>query len=334
MKLDLTKIKSVTNGAVEVIEENGRFRFKRFNKAEDDFYKQTPFYSKSLAPAGIRLEFETDAEKLRLSVEAIEKTSREYFCFEIFVNEKCIGVIKNYDNVVNGEYAKQRFSIGIFDGEFALGSGTKTVKIIFPWSLPCEIIDVELFGETFIKPIKRKKKILIYGDSITQGYDALLPSHAYSLRLADALDAEGFNKAIGGEIYCPELAEIKNDFEPDYVIAAYGINDWRTISKTEYEDRCDRFWQAISGNYPKAKKFAFSPIWIKCWEDITEFGAVHEVEETIRKVVGKIGGITVIRCWDFVPHDVNFYGDASVHPNNDGFDSYFENLLQEIKKHI
>ncbi len=87
MKLDLTKIKRVTNGAVEVIEENGRFRFKRFNKAEDDFYKQTPFYSKSLAPAGIRLEFETDAEKLRLSVEAIEKTSREYFCFEIFVNE-------------------------------------------------------------------------------------------------------------------------------------------------------------------------------------------------------------------------------------------------------
>ena len=71
-----------------------------------------------------------------------------------------------------------------------------------------------------------KKRILCFGDSISQGYDALYPSNQYTPQLAKLLDAEEYNKAIGGEIFRPELALARDDFEPEYITVAYGTNDW------------------------------------------------------------------------------------------------------------
>ena len=42
-------------------------------------------------------------------------------------------------------------------------------------------------------------------------------------------------------------------------------------------------------------------------------------------------GFTVIPGIDLVPHDPGFFSDASLHPNDAGFDYYADNLIRELK---
>ena len=77
--------------------------------------------------------------------------------------------------------------------------------------------------------------MIMFGDSITHGYDALNPSFSYANRLADLLNADFVNKGIGGERFFPTLAQLKDDIEPDYITVAYGTNDWAHSPKEVFD---------------------------------------------------------------------------------------------------
>jgi cell division protein FtsB len=47
--------------------------------------------------------------------------------------------------------------------------------------------------------------------------------------LAEALEAEFINKAVGGAVFNPALAKIPCDTQADYIIVAYGTNDWNSV---------------------------------------------------------------------------------------------------------
>lgn len=96
-----------------------------------------------------------------------------------------------------------------------------------------QIKNFKLNSGTYIEPYRYKMKILSYGDSITQGYDALFPSYSYINRFSMYLDAFIYNKAIGGDIFRPALIERKN-FKPDIVTIAYGTNDWSKCTKADF----------------------------------------------------------------------------------------------------
>ena len=40
--------------------------------------------------------------------------------------------------------------------------------------------------------------------------------------------------------------------------------------------------------------------------------------------------VKVISGFDFVPMDENLFGDLRIHPNDKGFEYYFENLVKQI----
>lgn len=333
MQLNLEQIKTVAQGAVRILQEGSGIRFYRFTQDEEALYEpRKGLHAKTFAPAGIRLEFETDALSLSLEVNAYMLTSRSYFRVDILKNGAMLGGIQNYPaDVQNGVYPGENFPLGTYSGIFSLGEGTKRVTVQLPWSVPCELKKLELAGATFVKPLPRKKKVLLYGDSITQGYDTLFPSQAYAVRLCDSLEAEGFNKAIGGEVYCPQLAEAPSGVEPDMITCAYGVNDWHQLTQPEFEDRCRRFWRAICAKYPGAKKFALTPIWFLPAEE-TAFGPFENVEETIRSVLAEFPEVKVLHGWDFVPHDPEYYGDGRLHPNAKGFEEYCKNLLKALEE--
>ncbi|MBQ6845626.1 MAG: SGNH/GDSL hydrolase family protein, partial [Oscillospiraceae bacterium] len=214
---------------------------------------------------------------------------------------------------------------------FSLGKGEKCIKIILPGTVKAELSFLELSDASYIDPLKFKKKALIYGDSITQGFDALNPSRVYSLKLCDYLDADGINKAVGGAIYEPALAKAGEAFEVDYVFGAYGINDWaRQIDKDSFKDNCRRFWEELCKKYPSAKKFLITPIWAKIWEDEKAMGKLSDVHKLIEDSVSSLSGIEIIDGWELVPHDKNLFGDENIHPNSLGFDEYYKNLIKKL----
>lgn len=337
MKLNLEQIKEITTGAVNIREEKGMFVFSRFTAEQQRLYQLTnlDFYNKTQSTSGIKLSFKTDSKSLFIKLKTMAATSRKYFSLDVLVNGSPVGYIDNFSNAqLPQNYTKKEFLLGEYEKLFELGDGEKTVCVHMPWSVKTVIEEISLDDHSFVEGIKPAKKLLAFGDSITQGYDALRPSNRYVSKLAHKLGLEEFNKGIGGERFFPKLAKLKDPLTPDYITVAYGTNDWSHIDKRTFKIKCRSFYENLSQNYPYAKIFSITPIWRKDRNEFRIFGAFEKVEEYIREAVDPIGNITVISGYDLVPEDENCFADLRLHPNDNGFEYYEKNLYDKIKNNI
>lgn len=332
MKLTVDQIRAVTKGADRVEKTaKGRIKFHRFTEAQEKAYKgySADFYRKTFATSGIRLEFITDSKKLDMTVNVTSKlsSSRRFFAHSVYADGRLVGRIER----------EQTSSLpdGDFSGEFDLGEGEKTVRVYFPWSAVSEIVSFELEDGAKIIPVEKKCKIIIFGDSITQGYDALAPENSYASIITDALDADARDKGIGGEEFWPTLAALRDDFEPDYVTVAYGTNDWSRNDKETFDRNCEAFYTNLSANYSGSTIFALSPIWRGDKDsNQSKIGPFSYLAERIKEVADKLPNVVFIDTDGFVPEDPSYFSDLFLHPNDAGFAPYGENLLAEIKKYI
>ncbi len=332
MQLTLEQIKSVTLGAQRIESDGDFIRFFRFCHEDDLAMKSR----NSLHPAGVQLLFDTDATTLKLSVFAEELSDiRFYFAIDVFANGKYIGAIQNLsDEDAVGNYAEKRYPLGDYSGEFSLGAGDKQVRIVLPHSAGVKLGALELTDAGYIRPVKKNTVILAYGDSITQGYDALHPTNTYAMRLADEFDAEIFNKGIGGAAFSPAFAAVKNGIDPDFITIAYGTNDWTSRTYERISQDATAFIQNVVTNYPTKPIFVLSPIWR--WDIDTEkpSGRFGVVEEILAAACKAHKNVTFISGTDLIPHDGAYFGDLRLHPNDKGFEEYFNNLIPAIKKKL
>lgn len=337
MKLTFDQIRSVTQGASRLCRQDNGIALYRFNEAEDALYTGTTFDLRRFSGTGIQLEFQTDATALTLKVCTGGGSSRSYFSYDIFENNTLIGCLRNYsDDIFQlGDYTDAVCPLGRHCGQFSLSTGIKTLRIVLPWSVSTVIEELSLENASFVTPVKLPKTILMYGDSITQGYDALNPSRAYAMQLARSLNAEIFNKGVGGERFNPDLAAIKNDITPDYITVAYGTNDvtiannaqdWNPVT---FEKTCRGFYETLRKNYPEAKIIGISPIWR---EDAVKDAIripLEQAAEIIQTVCRDVNAVFV-HGWELVPHDTKFFGDLRLHPSNEGFDHFYRNLANQL----
>ena len=330
-------LREAAKGTVRIIESNEGYVFSRFTKAQEDYYKGE---SRALSSAGIRLKFKTDSKILKISANVTHASSREFFAFDIYKNGEQIGALTNIPDegieFIEGSVMPNtlKLPLGDFSGEYELGNGEKTVEIYFPWSVAPVLKNLEIDDNASFSAAHSKHKMIMFGDSITHGYDAFYPSHSYASLLADALTADAVNKGIGGEKFCPGLAELRDDFEPDFITVAYGSNDWNTRKRDDFENKCDRFYAYLSNNYPKAKIFAITPIWRGDKDQTKACGTLESVAEFIMDISKKYPNVIGIRGDSFVPEDPKYYSDFRLHPNDDGFKFYAQGLLNEIKKYL
>lgn len=333
MQVNFSQIQAITLGATRVEQQGDGIHFYRFTQAQEKLYKERSedFYIKTFSTSGVRLRFRTDSRTLGLCVTVCPGCSRSYFSFDVFVDGKMVDSLNNFTGIqLPHDYTKMEFPLGAFSKKFQLGAGEKEVCIYFPWSVNVTLETLELEDGAFVTPVKPQKKILCFGDSITHGYDALHPSNKYISKLADFLEAEEYNKAIGGEIFWPDLAETREDFEPDYITVAYGTNDWNNCSREAFVDNCTIFYRNLHMNYPDTPIYAITPIWRKEMAQARPFGAFRDVDEIIRRQVEGLDGVKVIDGFSFVPQEERFYADLRLHPNDAGFAAYFAGLKHKL----
>ena len=60
-------------------------------------------------------------------------------------------------------------------------------------------------------------------------------------------------------------------------------------------------------------------------------GPLSAIEENILAITGDFPNVTVIPGIDLVPHELQYYADAGLHPNDAGYEFYFRNLWSKIK---
>ena len=309
-------------GAVNAWEEDRLVCFSRFYPRQLEMYRERnlDFYKKAHSTAGIKLSFRTDSKTLSMKVQTEPGSSRKYFSVDVFADNKLVGAITEEPDRHLGE----------FSGSFSLGEGEKTVTVHLPWSVGAKIDCLCLEDGAFMEPVRPAKTLLIYGDSITQGYDAKNTSMRYATKLAEFLQAEEHNRAIGGEVYYAELPKLEGDISPDFIMVAYGSNDWYKVTRQEFKEQCRAFLETVSERNPQAEIFVLTPIWRKDLQEERPFGDFQDVEKLIRECCQGLSNVKVIRGFDFVPKDEAFFHDLRLHPNDEGFRYYADNLCKAI----
>ncbi|MBR3933004.1 MAG: SGNH/GDSL hydrolase family protein [Clostridia bacterium] len=336
MKLNIEQLKKISLGAESVIETEKGIEFDRFNSEERDVYSVSTIEARTHSPAGAELLFKTDAKSIYIKLDAEKTLDRTFFCIDILENGKLAGNIKNFEEEhMTGFYSWDEYPLGSFEGSVEFGDGEKEIRIVLPWSVRCFFKEINLEGATYINPVKKEKTILFYGDSITHGYDSAHPLNTYAKRVADGLCAEGFVKAVGGECFLPDLAKVNGGHNPDYVVVAYGTNDWTRNNKEQFDKDSKEFINTISANYPHAKIFVLTPIWRKdSVKETDSFGDIFYVGKHLADICDGLKNVHLIDGWNLVSHNENLYGDLRLHPNDNGFGEYAKSLLAEIKEYI
>ncbi len=336
MKLKMETLQAISLGAVELEETEQGIVFHRFTKEQRDLYRvrSADFYMKALSSSGVKLSFRTDSKVFGMKGETVFAASRRYFSFDLFINGEKKKSFDNFSNITEEPNNSKCYSYGPFEYKFELGEGEKEVVLYLPWSAKVILNEISVSDGAFIKPVKPEKKMLCFGDSITHGYDAAFSSNSYISRLARLLKVEEYNKAIGGEVFWPELAATSESFKPDMITVAYGTNDWtKSKSLEEFQTNCKSFYENLSRTYPDVPIFAISPIWREAYQEARPCGAFSNVHNFIVKLGENIPNMNVICGWEFIPHDSKYFRDERLHPNDHGFAFYAESLYREIQKY-
>ena len=326
MKLTFEQIKSAVRGVARVEEIDGKVNFFRFTAAQDAFYAERDafyaewnkgFYRKSHATSGVILEFDTDSWTLELSVEVSSGSSRRFTAHSIFADGKRVGQL--------GSSIAPDLSSECYEGSFDLGIGTKRVKILFAWAACSKLLALTLDDGASFVPVQKEKTVILFGDSITQGYDAEIPENSYASQLVAALDANGINKAIGGEVFCPELATLPDAVTPELITVAYGTNDWSHYGALT-ED-AEAFYRNLRKTYPATPIVAMAPVWRADCKDHPDRKDFRLVAEALQKIAAEVENVRFVDCFDFIPQDTTLFSDAYLHPNEEGFRHYIRGLL-------
>ena len=325
MKLSFEQLASIARGIdrLEQVEDGVQFfRMTEAQKAYYMHYNNIEKANKTDSTSGVRLAFYTDSESLKFSVRFTEGSSRAYAYFDIYENGAMIA---------HGGSDKENEA----QMEVKLTSGESLVEIYFPWSKGVVMTSFELDDGATLKPHSRSKKLVAYGDSITHGYDAIYPSLSYVNRLGNLLDADVHNRGIGGDTFSPELAKRDNLKDVDFVTVAYGTNDWSMCPMEKFEANCRGFFEVMHERFPNARVIAIAPIWRGDSERETAMARpISDVYKLFCEYTKDYDHFTVVDGWNLIPHLPAFFHDQILHPNDQGFSLYAENLYKAIKDKI
>lgn len=332
MELTFDQIKSAATGAVSITQEAGLIRFHRMHPAQRDAAtaQNEKFFFRAHSTTGVKLTFRTNSTTLSLDVNASRGTM-SYFAADILVDGKLVGSVDNFSHEeIPVFHAKKVYKLGDYSGRFDLGPGEKTVRIHLSWGPVVSIRSLSLDDGASFSPVIPEKKVLFYGDSITQGMDCLHPSQTYSARISDALGMAEYNKAIAGSFSMPDMAAVREDFTPDLIVVAYGTNDWSLTDTATFRANYRAMHENIRTNYPDTRVFALTPVFRFAMNECRKMGAFCKVAPLIREITADFPNVTVIDCFPFIPRDHLCFGDGILHPNAKGFDYYFKGLWKEM----
>ncbi len=313
MFLTLDQIKQFTSGAVTIEKENGVIYFDRFAEVQQQAFKTTAerFYPTTRSTTGVRIDFHTDSAAMILDTCSGGK-------YEILVND-------NPRFQIVCEEAKH------YCMEFE--PGDKRITIVLPSHRRGSIGNIRLNLGSKVWAHTYDKKLLFIGDSITQGWNSKWDCLSFTHLVTRFFNADAINWGLGGSWLTPStVANV--GFDADAVIVAYGTNDFGACRSIEhFRENCSQYLANLRAVYPNNPIFCITPIWRADGKMIRSTGTVQDVRDALAEEAAAINAI-VIDGPALVPHMPEFYADEYLHPNDQGFTLYAQNLIRELQKHI
>lgn len=333
--LNLEQVRALTTGALQVYEEDGYFRFSRFRPEHyeamldrlKDYYKEDPiqggFDDRAMCTSGIRFSFTTKGGIFSFEYLVPRDNRCGYYGLDIKIN----GV---------GAYHKNGRNIpdpGIVKLEIPATHTPCEVTLYLPNTAHFAMRNICLPAD-FAPAPERKYKYLAIGDSITQGHGSDHSDHSYPQLLADMLNAELLNHAIGGVQFDAVFVDADNPYKPDLVTVSFGPNDWG--ANTIYNNEKPReLMEKVVATFPASKIFLIVPIWVSDEATSLRGGySVEDIRQEIERVASQFPQITVIDGRNFVPHIMEYFCDRRMHPNDAGYLHYAYHLHNATKAYL
>ena len=313
MKLSQKTLEKFIKGALTIRKEGAYICPLRYEEAQIEEFKKADkgWHWRSQFSSTTRIELITDATELRFDYYATDFSSSDC-TFDLYV-----------DGVVHEVWKVRKFN---FDRvNFALPEGKKLVTVYLPTDCHIKIKNFNINGG--YKSVKDKgDKVLIIGDSITQGYGPFMSGATYVSALQRKTGYNIVAQGIGGLPF-KKCAIYKGEYEPDKIIVFLGTNYYES-PEYDYEKETHDFFKKLNKTWGDKEIVYISPLWRDNDVNWPRFTWCREVATNEAL---KYDNITVIDGFDLVPH-VNECFIDKIHPNAYGCELMASTLAYILKE--
>lgn len=321
--MDIVRDPRYWHGILRLDTENDSIRPVRFTDAEIEFYSVSKARRcRACSPAGVSLRFVTDASSVTVDLEVLD-LARCHVDFGLVVD----GIARPALHIPVSMPCGIRSVI-------PLDGARHEVWLYLPHLTECLFRSVEIDG-SFCDPVPEKKLLwFCYGDSITQGMESADPAAIYPVLTADLLGCELIDFGVGGATFLAGELE-PNGRKPDFVTAAYGINDWLTSKQytpAEFSDNLHAYCDRLTKLFPDIPLFVISPFYAPHPDLRHSLGTFEELQDRILAVLKEYPAITPIDGRTLAPQDVACFN--GVHPNELGFARIALNLYAILRRNL
>lgn len=313
----MKNLEKLFHGTLWCEEKEGYVVPRRFTKEQMEYFKfKEFFFLRTHCGASITLEFKTDATEIS-------------FAYKFFMHVHDANALEVYTNGI----LTHKHEISRLDTEGTLRlhfeEGEKNIEIYMPYSSETGVKDFVANGK--VRAISKKKtKVLVIGDSITQGSGSNRGSQTFVNIVKRAMNYEVVNQALGS-YYCDENGLKDLHFEPDKIIVSQGANH-TNFEKEHNQVLIENFFKVLSERFGNKKTLVLLPIY--CGKEPKE--EIKQKFKRVRDILVEVGSkypqVQLVDAFDFVPHFAEYYVEDFVHPNSLGMELYGNNLVKAMKK--
>ena len=206
------KNKQLFHGCIDVEKREKGYLAKRFTPKQFERYTKMPWCIYPYCTAGVFMEFVTAAEEISFDY-YFSQLFLPPVVFDIFENDTYMAFIKEPDCSTSGHITYRKKT-----------PGAVRMRIYLPYTGETHISNIK-FGDFKVTRNRRKIKLLVYGDSISQGLMGSHPYMSYVPLISDVIGADYLNLSVGGDLFDYNMIEPALPFEPTVIIVALGTND-------------------------------------------------------------------------------------------------------------
>lgn len=316
--LSFEDIESVTYGAAFIDKKDNGLYFYKCTQAQMTQWAthSGDIGNNAKASTGVRLDFYTDSSYFGFRVAPESGTK-----FELYINGVYVKTITASDKTTVMESLDN-------------SKGQNRVTLLFPSHSTGIISSVQLEQSATLIPYEYSTKILFTGDSITQGHGTSNDSHSYAHITTRYFNADSIIQGVGGGVFDAKTIDPALNYDPDYIIVAFGCNDWSRNRNDEsgFRKKLTDFMDKLKQTYPDATVIFITPI---PRLDNTSGNYDLTIEETRAIIASEAAarGFNSVSGTDLLPADRQYYND-DLHPNTKGYELYGENLCKWLSANI
>lgn len=307
-------IKKYFSGYVDTVFNDCYCYLYRFGRSQREFYeKEGGYYGlQSFFGAGIKI-----------AVDNCTAISFDMLCNRSDKEQFSIGIVYNGKQTENYMFDK-----GSTSAEFKFGGDD--IELYFPYDAELGLKNIKIIGD----PVEPKsRKILSFGDSITQGYMLTESAAAYPSELGRRFNADIYNFGIGGYfIRNGILNELDSLPKPWAVTFAYGTNDWHF--EQDYKKDLPDIFKRLHDTYKDIPICVILPIARRSEKnEVTKEGTLEDVRRHIAAESEKYANFIIIKCGAKIDVENELYTDG-IHPNNLGMRRLGRLIADEIETRL